>query len=514
MEWTARLGLGLAFVLAVSLAGSPRVARAAGPRVMLDRAELEPSWFPGLARLRLHVTAVQLEGALIPVVGDEPFVLTVGGSRRRQPYLVGRYAGSGGAAAVVLVVHTGWEMREDMDEIRDAARHLLGGLPEDSLVAVMSYGESIEGGHRVSGAVKAAEERAESLEADAGPADPQLLAAVERAVGTLARARAAGGETLPLRRLVIVLSDGKDADPDPSRYRSIAEKAGRQEIRIHSIAYSPVDDRGPLLGLGELSKRSSGTFRWVRAREGFRSQVDTLLDEIHRQYVLTYFLPPAQVVGKLIGVGYRDLESNQILIKRMECGGAACADDQFCVRHACAARGDGGGGGPWRWILIGAGGLVGAVVLLGLIGALVSRGRRAPIPGLASHPGHAPGSLPGVPGHAPGQAPASMPGSAPGAAPSYGSLQVVAGPYQGQRMPLRHGFLVGSARGCDFLVPGDPRIAPHHAIFVADGAGGFAVVDRGSATGTFVNGVRITEARLQHGNLIRVGGSDLRYLTP
>lgn len=512
MKWTARLGLGLAFLLAVSLAASARVARAAGPRVMLDRAELEPSWFPGLARLRLHVTAVQLEGALIPVGGEEPFVLTVGGSRRREPYLVGRYTGSGGATAIVVVVHTGWEMREDMDEMRDAAGHLLGGLPEDSLVAVMSYGESIEGGHRVSTALKAAEQRADGLEADAGPADPQLLAAVERAVGTLTRARAAGGPTLPLRRIVIVLSDGKDADPDPSRYRSIGEKARRQEVRIHSIAYSPIDDRGPLLGLGELSKRSGGTFRWVRAREGFRSQVDTLLDEIHRQYVLTYFLPPTQVVGKLVGVGYRDHESIQVLIKRMECGRATCEEGQFCLRHACAARGDGGGGGPWRWILIGAGGLVGALVLLGLVGALLSRGRgtRVAGAGLAGQPGYAPGSVPGL---APGQMPGQMPGSAPGAVPPSGSLQVVAGPYQGQRMPLRHGFLVGSARGCDFLVPSDPRIAPHHAVFVADGIGGFAVVDRGSATGTFVNGVRITEARLQHGNLIRVGGCDLRYLS-
>ena len=45
-----------------------------------------------------------------------------------------------------------------------------------------------------------------------------------------------------------------------------------------------------------------------------------------------------------------------------------------------------------------------------------------------------------------------------------------------------------------------------------DAGGGFGIVDRGSATGTFVNGVRITEARLQHGNLIRIGASSLRYL--
>jgi len=90
---------------------------------------------------------------------------------------------------------------------------------------------------------------------------------------------------------------------------------------------------------------------------------------------------------------------------------------------------------------------------------------------------------------------------------------VVAGPQKGQRLPLRHGFLVGSARDCDLVVAGDPRVAPHHAVFVTDAAGAFGVVDRASATGTFVNGVRITEARLQHGNLIRIGACDLRYLS-
>jgi hypothetical protein len=294
---------------------------------------------------------------------------------------------------------------------------------------------------------------------------------------------------------VVVLSNGKDADPDPARYRQVGERAGRVEVRVHSIAYSPADDRGPLLGLGELSKRSGGTFRWVRSREGFRSQMDTLLAEINRQYVLTFFVAADQVVGKRLAVAYRDLTSNEVRVKKLECGAATCDEDQFCVRHACVARGEGSGGGILRWLLWGAGGLVAVLILVGTIGALASRSRapRAAVPGPQPLPGA--GAGPAVP------APASA-----------ASLMVVAGPYQGQRMPLRHGFLVGSARGCDFLLPGDPQIAPHHAMFVVDVNGVWALVDRGSGTGTFVNGVRITETRLQHGNLIKIGACTLRFL--
>jgi len=494
---TARLGLGLLLV-AGTLAGAMPAARAAGPRLLLDRAELEPSWFPGLARLRLHVTAIQLEGALIPVSGADPFVLLIGGSRRREPYLVGRYAGSGGATAVVVVVHTGWEMRDDLDAMRDAVGGLLEGLPAGSQISVLSYGEAVEGGHRLGAARAAADRRVDTLESDPAPADPLLVSAVERAISTLVRARAPDGASHPLRRMVVVLSDGKDADPDPSRYRTAGERAGRAGVRVHSLAYSPVDNRGPLLGLGELSKRSGGTFRWVRSREGFRSQIDTLLAEINQQFVLTFFLAADQVAGKRLAVAYRDLVSNDLRIKRAECGGAVCEADQFCVSHACVARGD-GGGGPLRWILWGAGGLVGLLLLAGAAGALASRARaRASAPAM-------PGGMPGAP--MPPMAGAPMMAGAVSA-----SVLVVAGPFQGQRLPLRHGFLVGSARGCDFLVPGDPQVAPHHAVFVTDAAGAFAVLDRGSAAGTFVNGVRITEARLQHGNLIRIGSCSLRFL--
>jgi hypothetical protein len=492
---TARLGLAGLLLIAGSFAGTVPAARAAGPRLLLDRAELEPSWFGGRARLRLHVTAIQLEGALIPVGGAEPFVLQIGGSRRREPYLVGRYTGSGGATAVVVVVQTGWEMRDDLDAMRDAVTQLLDGLPADSQVALVSYGESVDGGNRL-GAARAGN-RLDALQADPAPADQQLVSAVERAVSTLTRARGGGRDGLPVRRLVVVLSDGKDADPDPARYRSAGERAERHGVRIHTIGFSAVDNRGPLLGLGELSKRSGGTFRWVRSREGFRTQMDTLLAEVNQQYVLTFFLPADQVVGKRIAVRAGELESNEIRIKEVSCGGAACDDESFCVRHACVERGD-GGGGALRWILYIAGGVVGILMLLGAAAALTSRGRAraAGMPQALAAPVAGPG--------APAGAPVPV---------ATGSLLVVAGPYQGQRMPLRHGFLVGSARGCDFLVPGDPQVSPHHAMFVVDERGAMALVDRGSTTGTFVNGVRITEARLQHGNLIRIGSCSLRFLS-
>src|SRR5688572_24792698 len=119
------MSLMRAVVIAALVGVLAAPAAAAGPRLLLDRAELEPSAFAGLARLRLHVSAVQLEGALIEIGGADPFVLTINGARRREPYLAGRHAASGAATAVIVVVETGWEMRDEMDAIGGAVRGLL-----------------------------------------------------------------------------------------------------------------------------------------------------------------------------------------------------------------------------------------------------------------------------------------------------------------------------------------------------------------------------------------------------
>jgi pSer/pThr/pTyr-binding forkhead associated (FHA) protein len=87
----------------------------------------------------------------------------------------------------------------------------------------------------------------------------------------------------------------------------------------------------------------------------------------------------------------------------------------------------------------------------------------------------------------------------------------MAGPRAGERIPLRHGFLVGKAPGCDLLIE-DGYTSSHHAQFAMDHAGNVRLYDRGSTNGTYVNGARISEAPLEHGATIRFGSTDVRFL--
>ncbi len=88
-------------------------------------------------------------------------------------------------------------------------------------------------------------------------------------------------------------------------------------------------------------------------------------------------------------------------------------------------------------------------------------------------------------------------------------LAVLAGPQSGEVFPLPAGraLLIGRRSDADVLLRDDGVSRRHASIEVDDR--GARLVDLGSANGTFVDGVRIREARLDDGARIAVGGATL-----
>jgi len=70
---------------------------------------------------------------------------------------------------------------------------------------------------------------------------------------------------------------------------------------------------------------------------------------------------------------------------------------------------------------------------------------------------------------------------------------------------------IGRAEECDLSFPEDGSISRVHARLDRDGDD-WLLVDLGSTNGTFVNGERISEVRLNPGDLIEVGDAQLRFL--
>lgn len=561
-----RLAALAALTLALAWAGP---AGAAPPLVRIDRVEVEPSVFEGLARLRIFATAVDLHGVFRDdLAGKGAWKLRVGDRPLRAPYLLGTFRNVDDELVVAVVVETGAPFADALPEIKTQLESFLEALPRNARVLILGYDDVVEGARRPTDIARARQAVAR-LEVNEGSTELKLIEAVSQAREALARARP---ETpgAAQRKLIVVISDGKDVDPTPANYRAVSKRAGTQGIRIHTLGFPADRNRYPLYGLAEMSKQSGGTFRLVLTRSGFAGHIEQLAREINDQYLLTYFLPEDQIARKRIQLEAAGIVSEDTRVPRASCGGETCAAGELCAAMRCVAPPQPDSTGVLGWLLILGGVLVGLVVAVGLFGVLLAvrhrrkqrmaeagaseaqaapaggeapaeepqvqrvipqgpfgqpvppvHGRAAPGHGMAGTGTHAPAPaehpaaqrVPGpsgahrvVPTGGPSGAMPAQPGPGP-------SLLVLTGMHAGKRVPLHHGFVIGTAAGSHLLISDDRFASSHHAHVLMDAAGGCTLVDRASTNGTFINGVRMREQRLVHGMLIKIGSTEARFLS-
>lgn len=531
------------WLIAATLLVVGGTARAESARAVIDRIDLEPTPLGGF-RLRAYVSALSLEGQHLDLTEPKSIKLITGTSELKAPMALGRYEAAADAdTAIVIVVQATAEFTDVLRVIGEALdQSLLAGLDDRVQIAVLTYGDAVGSGKL--GTPKAARSRVGQLAAETGT-EPALLDALDRALPLLKKARTEP-EGRPVRKMILVIGDGRDRSNDRERVTRLGDRAARENVRIHSFAYSPTDARRPMLLLGELSKRSLGTFRLLRSgrADSWAPALQQMREEIQRQYVLTYFVDTAEVAGRKARIttsGRATLSSNEVKIPEPSCAGETCEPGAYCAANRCVVPRTGGGRGVLGWIVLIVVIAVGALLLLGVIGYLLSR-RQAAAPG----PDLAPGAVPGTPGappakpnkrskppKAPKQPPSAPPGfappgfatpsappgfappSAPPVAPapvtSGPRLYIMSGPRQGETIGLRHGFGIGAAPDND-LVIADGYASGHHAQIGVDHFGNCVIYDRSSTNGTFLNGVRINERALDHGVTIRIGSIDLRFL--
>ena len=507
----------------------PTTARAddAGPpsyRAVIDRVSLEPASIGGL-RLRVELSALTLQGNLLDLSDPKSIKALVGGSKLDAPYARGYFGATGGEAAIVFVIQANLAYAEALPIlVASLDDTVLSKLPDRTQAAILAYGDATDAGKL--GSLKAARGRLGTLVQDGSAGEPALLDTLDRAMRLLKRAKPPR-EGAALRKMIVVIGDGRDRSGDRDRVTQLGLRADKEGVRIHTLGYAPSNVRRPLLTLGELSRRSLGTFRWVRtgAAESWTPAFQQLRDEINKQYVLTYFLPTdAEIAGrklKIVTVGRTEATSNELKVPEAQCGRDACAG--YCVDDVCATERADGGRGVLGWLFLLAGIAIAAVVVLGVIGFVLHRRQQAgpPVPGPFPQPGQLPGqAMPGQPGLLPIPAPPGKkarkgkPPPQPVAPPPPATgpaLLVINGPRAGQRIPLQNGFTIGKAPTSS-LVLDDGYTSSQHAQVGMDHLGNCRLYDRNSTNGTFANGVRVTEVVLDHGMSVRIGSTEMRFL--
>jgi hypothetical protein len=457
-------------------------------RAVVDRAELEPASITGL-RLRVYLSALAIGGQMLDLTDPKSIKLYVGGGEKKFPYALGTYAATGSSIDMVVLVQITSDFTDALPMIADSMdRDLLAHLSDRVKVGIATFGDAA----MVPKLAPAKQLRGKvSLASDGSTGDPALSDAIDRALIVLKK------NDPDARKMIVVIGDGRDAAADHDRVTRIGERAAKDGVRIHTIAYSPADLRRPLLVLGELAKRSLGTLRWPG--QGRKPTIDSwteafsqLAGEIDKQYVLTFFAPADEdLAGKklhIVTVGRTETSSNEVKVPELATAAMAVADSA-------------GGHHILRWLAIIGAVIVGLVMLLGLVGFVMTK---------RGQPG-APKPMPGQPMAMP------MPNKgpvAPGLLPNgrpIPALLITSGPRAGERMLLRHGFMIGKQPGSDLLIE-DGYTSSQHAQVAMDANGNCHLYDHNSTNGTFVNNQRITAAPLAHGAMIKIGSTELRFL--
>lgn len=99
---------------------------------------------------------------------------------------------------------------------------------------------------------------------------------------------------------------------------------------------------------------------------------------------------------------------------------------------------------------------------------------------------------------------------APRGAPKAASLEVTSGPLHGRSIPLEAEVTtIGSAPGSTVQLSDAGVSRKHAGIKKADG--GFELADLGSTNGVYVNGERVARRKLQAGDVIRVGATEMVF---
>jgi hypothetical protein len=507
-----RIAIAGALVLAVALAPSP----VHGDKIIVDRIETRASILPGQIRVRALISATVTGGEVAEAPLDpktKTTSLKVKAAGTSPAFLMGAFEHAETELALVVAIPTTLDFEDDFEALKEALEaelfEPLTPMGPRVRVQVIGYGAEITGSkglQRVADARKAFAD----LSIDGSSDEIPLVEVVGRSVN-----QASAGVKRPKnkdalsRGAVLLISKGVPNITD--EVKTAITKAGvaadKASVRIHTIGYSPSPDGKyhpvrPLLALGELSRRSNGTFRWVKTGGGWRAAIGQVTKEIAREHVVSFFAPAGEMEGKKLSVtmplGTASITSDPVTIIAPKCGTSECDARSYCVKAECVARSIEHKGALGTILLFGGIG-VGALVLLVGVMTIVNRRR-------GSQPAPAP-----VP-HMHVMAPAAAPPVAAAVHPPAGGpvLLVLTGPLAGQRLPVRHGFSAGKAPGNDLDLSHDGYASGSHAQIVFEG-GAWMVYDRNSTNGTFSNGVRITHTRLDHGMTIRFGSTEVRF---
>jgi Ca-activated chloride channel family protein len=265
-------------------------------------AQQEPPVFRGRSdAVRVFVTVTDRDGRLVTTLAQNDFEIRDQG--KPQPIVL--FDNSPQPIRLVVMLDVSGSMAGNLPLLRDASEELFRRLRSDDLVKVGAFGEDV---HISETFTRDAGALADSLPRTIVPDAPTpLWRALDAAMNAFDR-------EAEERRVVLVLSDGKDSGPIGFRQpvasqAEVIERARRDDVMIYAVGMrsrrrqtmmpgvGPEGLRAAMLddlpdpGLARVAEETGGGYAEIRPGEDLAEAFTRVADELHGQYLLG-FAPP------------------------------------------------------------------------------------------------------------------------------------------------------------------------------------------------------------------------------
>jgi Ca-activated chloride channel family protein len=277
-------------------------------------AAQQPTFRAGSDVVRVFATVLDKDGRLVTTLTKEQFEVRDDG----KPQPLTQFDNSPQPIRLIVMLDVSGSMEGNLPILRDASDELFARLGRDDLARVGTFGHKVQISQTFT---RDRRELRETLPQEIAPDAPTpLWSAIDQAMSAFDKEKTD-------RRVVLVLSDGKDTGMGAGFQRHVASQAGvidrarDEDVMIYAVGMrsrqrnrAPMDIRTAMLadlpdpGLARVAEESGGGYLEIRGNEDLGSAFARVLDELHAQYLLGY-APPK-----------RDGKSHDIEVKVTEKG--------------------------------------------------------------------------------------------------------------------------------------------------------------------------------------------------
>ena len=250
--------------------------------------------------VRVFVTVTDRDGRLVTNLPRESFEIRDEG--RPQPITL--FDNSPQPIRLIVMIDVSGSMEGNLPLLRAASEQLIGRLRPDDLMRLGTFGRSVAIGPSFT---KDPRELLETLpRVIEGDAPTPLWRAIDEAISAF-------GDENEERRVVLVLSDGKDSGPIEFRQRYVSQgeaidRARNEDVMVYGIGMrsrprqrqvgiGPGGLQAALLadlpdpGLALVAENTGGGYAEIRFGQDLAAAFAQVADELHSQYLIS-FAPP------------------------------------------------------------------------------------------------------------------------------------------------------------------------------------------------------------------------------